>query len=86
MAAAYKRKGVMKMHDGTMFAHPYVKVSITELLDGISYETQDVVFIAGSLVEGVTDPLAKGIGNRYSDIDVFVLKEDFDTLKKEDHI
>ncbi len=52
MAAAYKRKGVMKMHDGTMFAHPYVKVSITELLDGISYETQDVVFIAGSLVEG----------------------------------
>ena len=84
MAAAYKRKGVMKMHDGTMFAHPYVKVSITELLDGISYETQDVVFIAGSLVEGVTDPLAKGIGNRYSDIDVFVLKEDFDTLKKEE--
>lgn len=40
---------------------------------------KDIVFISGSLIENIKGNFSKNIGNIYSDIDIFILK---DELKK----
>ena len=46
------------------------------LSDILDYKSQDVVFVAGSLVESLVSNCCHGMGNRLSDIDIFVLSND----------
>jgi hypothetical protein len=46
------------------------------LSDIVDYQSQDVVFVAGSLVESMVSDFCHGMGNRLSDIDIFVLSND----------
>lgn len=35
----------------------------------------DIVYLGGSIIEGILDPVARGMGNNYSDIDVFIIRD-----------
>lgn len=48
----------------------------TDLVKLVQYQQEDIIYIAGSLVEG--------IGNKYSDIDIFILVNDFEQLSSKD--
>ncbi|CAH0417527.1 hypothetical protein WFA24289_01869 [Periweissella fabaria] len=41
---------------------------------GVNIESSDIVYVAGSLVEGEISSIGFGMGNEYSDIDLFVIK------------
>ncbi|MEX3625414.1 nucleotidyltransferase domain-containing protein [Viridibacillus arvi] len=49
-----------------------------EILNLLNLKGNELVFLSGSLIQG--------IGNRFSDIDIFVVVEDFEELKKDETI
>ncbi len=46
-----------------------IKIDKKEILSFLEYDKKDIIFISGSIVEG--------IGNKYSDLDVYVIKDAF---------
>ena len=58
-----------------------LKVTYDEILESAGVIDNDIVYISGSLVEGYVDRFAKGMGNLYSDIDVFIIREHIDYVK-----
>lgn len=50
-------------------------ISFQDIVDAIDIVEDDVVYIGGSLVEGFLDKFSKGMGNPYSDIDVFIIRK-----------
>lgn len=54
-----------------------------DFYNNIGIEEKDMVYLSGSLVEGNVDPFGKGIGNEYSDIDVFILRNTPEFMKTE---
>lgn len=56
-------------------------ISIKEILNSIEYCEKDIVYIGGSLIEGIIEPCSKGMGNKYSDLDVFIIREHSDFLR-----
>lgn len=50
----------------------FAPINRDEILQLVSYKKEDFIFISGSLIEGA--------GNRYSDLDIFVLSKDFSTI------
>ena len=46
-----------------------------DILDKLDFLQDDIAFIAGSLIEEEVNPLSKGMGNRLSDIDCFILTD-----------
>lgn len=50
-------------------------ISFEEICDSICVSNKDVVYIGGSLVEGHINPLSFGMGNKFSDVDVFIIRE-----------
>jgi hypothetical protein len=47
----------------------------------LNFENQDLIFLSGSLIEGSINVLSKGMGNKLSDIDVFILSDDIENIK-----
>lgn len=43
---------------------------------GIKILDSDIVYVAGSLIEGKISSVAEGMGNEYSDVDVFILRKE----------
>ena len=58
-------------------------ISFEEICDSICVSNKDVVYIGGSLVEGHINPLSFGMGNKFSDVDVFIIREHNAVLKTE---
>lgn len=56
-------------------------IGFEEILDSIQTMDEDIVYIGGSLVEGQLNPLSSGMGNIFSDVDVFIIREHSDFLK-----
>ena len=61
-----------------------ITVDLNELINILKPDITDIIFIAGSLIENITNTNSKGMGNRLSDIDIFILrsKENFDLNTK----
>lgn len=51
-------------------------VFFEEILDKVCCDSNDIVYISGSIVEGSMNVYSRGMGNDFSDIDVFILKDD----------
>lgn len=58
-----------------------VKISFNDICRDLQPLSSDVVYIGGSLIEGYLDPFGKGMGNAYSDIDIFIIRNHSDFLK-----
>lgn len=56
-------------------SHKNKVYSYNELLSELKPHQNDVVYLAGSIVEGATAPYSFGMGNELSDIDVFIIRE-----------
>jgi len=52
-----------------------MKITFDEILESVGALESDVVYLAGSLIEGYVDKYSQGMGNQYSDLDVFVIRE-----------
>lgn len=55
-----------------------------ELLKELKYYKNDIIFLSGSLIEGVINKTSMGMGNCFSDIDIFILAEDIDSYNGDD--
>ncbi|MBK5079929.1 MULTISPECIES: hypothetical protein [Streptococcus] len=53
---------------------------LTSLENELIISEDDLVFLAGSLIESAINPEFKDMGNKESDIDVFIIKRDFSNL------
>lgn len=50
-------------------------IEIEELLKHFIVYPNDVIFLAGSLIDGKVNRWSKGMGNLYSDLDIFILRD-----------
>ncbi|KAB3529862.1 hypothetical protein [Alkaliphilus serpentinus] len=53
-----------------------------DILEKLDYEEEDIIFLGGSLIEGSINKLSNGMGNKLSDIDVFILSNDIKKIQK----
>jgi len=65
----------LEVNDSQLLFEGKVKITFDDILNGIDKEEDDIIYLAGSLVEGFVNKYAKGMGNLYSDIDVFIIRE-----------
>lgn len=49
-------------------------LDINELIEKLHLFSDDIVFLGGSLIEGRVNHYSKGMGNIYSDLDVFIVR------------
>jgi hypothetical protein len=56
-------------------------ITLGELLSTIQAKQEDCVFLAGSIVESINMPHSDGMGNKLSDIDIFLLTEYIDRFE-----
>lgn len=59
-----------------------IAIDKNDILNILKYEKEDIIFLSGSLIEGSINELSKGMGNRLSDIDVFILADDINKIHK----
>lgn len=45
------------------------------ILEELKPFENDIVYLGGSLIEGMVDKYSRGMGNRYSDVDVYIIRE-----------
>lgn len=57
------------------FSNIQKRVNVSTILNSLEIEEDDVVYVGGSLVEGEISPVGKGMGNPYSDLDIFIVRE-----------
>lgn len=62
------------MKNTVYFSQINKEINVEKLAEILSLNPNDIAFIGGSLVEGSINDMSKGMGNRLSDIDVFILK------------
>lgn len=60
------------MEDEVLTEKFKLQVDKKEILNLLEYDEKDIVFISGSIVEGIS--------NKYSDLDVYVIKSDFSNM------
>lgn len=53
-----------------------------DILEILNYEKEDIIFLSGSLIEGSINKFSEGMGNKLSDIDVFILSDDINKIEK----
>ena len=63
-----------KVENETIYMPSDKVLTFSEILEGINSSVKDIVYIGGSLVEGYVDKCAKGMGNSFSDLDVFIIR------------
>lgn len=49
-------------------------ISIEKLISNLKVFDSDIIYLSGSLIEGKVNIYSKGMGNKYSDIDVFIIR------------
>lgn len=49
--------------------------SFEDILHNLHPYADDIIFLAGSLIEGALEENSKGMGNDHSDVDVFIIRE-----------
>ncbi|WDV47204.1 hypothetical protein PV797_05735 [Clostridiaceae bacterium M8S5] len=47
-----------------------------DILNILDYMEEDIIYLGGSLIEGSINKYSKGMGNKLSDIDVFIISND----------
>lgn len=52
-----------------------LEIRFDEICDGVHAGEKDVVYIGGSLVEGQINQFSAGMGNKFSDIDIFIIRD-----------
>lgn len=50
-------------------------ININKIIETLNLFPTDIAFVSGSLVEEITNTNSKGMGNRLSDIDIFIIRE-----------
>lgn len=53
-----------------------ITIAKKDILEILNYKKEDIIFLGGSLIEGSINKFSKGMGNKLSDIDVFILSDD----------
>jgi hypothetical protein len=51
------------------------QITFKEIIDEIKPYSDDIMYLGGSLIEGAVDKYSEGMGNRFSDLDVFIIRE-----------
>lgn len=46
-----------------------------EICDAIGVDKSDVVYMSGSIIESILSPIGTGMGNQYSDLDIYIIRE-----------
>lgn len=59
-----------------------IAINKKDILEILNYEKEDIIFLSGSLIECIVNDLSKGMGNRLSDIDAFILSDDINKIHK----
>ena len=67
-----------KVDDNKIYIDKGTVILFEDILDSIGANENDIVYIAGSLVEGYVNQYSKGMGNPNSDVDVFIIREHSD--------
>jgi len=57
------------------------KIEIEEIKKEVAIYEKDTIYVGGSLIEGEINSLSSGMGNIYSDIDFFIIREHESFLK-----
>ena len=55
-------------------------IGFSEMCSVVQALSNDVIYVAGSIVEGHLDEYATGMGNRNSDLDVFIIRDHIEFL------
>ncbi|WP_163193744.1 hypothetical protein [Clostridium thermarum] len=59
-----------------------IVINRKDILRILSFQDEDIIFLSGSLIEGIINKYSKGMGNKLSDIDVFILSNDVNKIQK----
>lgn len=59
-----------------------ITINTEEILEILDYENKDLIFLGGSLIEGSINKLSKGMGNKLSDIDAFILSDNINKVER----
>ncbi|WP_142967703.1 hypothetical protein [Enterococcus casseliflavus] len=51
------------------------KISLNDFKDNIKIYESDIVYLGGSLIEGSINKISSGMGNVFSDIDLFIIRD-----------
>lgn len=62
--------------------HRNIIIEKKDILKILNYKKEDIIFLSGSLIEGMNNKLSKGMGNKLSDIDVFILSDNINEINK----
>lgn len=66
------------MNEVMVFEKINRKLDINKLIDRIQPNSNDILFVAGSLIEGEMSKHSSGMGNINSDIDIFIITDDME--------
>ncbi|WP_066501614.1 hypothetical protein [Abyssisolibacter fermentans] len=61
-----------------------ISIDKREILNILDYEKDDIIYLGGSLIESKVNKYSKGMGNRLSDIDVFIISSNFEKIERTD--
>lgn len=57
------------------------QISVQDIIKVLEVEnSEDLIFISGSLIEGSISKFSSGMGNEYSDIDIFIVTKNYDNI------
>lgn len=76
---------MLEIIENKIFVDNLLRTTYKEILENIDVMNGDIIYLGGSLIEGHINKYSIGMGNPYSDIDVFVVRDhqDFITSKGE---
>lgn len=58
-------------------------LDVEDLISNLKLDPNDIAFLSGSVIEREVNPLGAGIGNKRSDIDVYIIKSDSTFLSED---
>lgn len=59
-----------------------ISIDKRDILEILDFEKEDIIFLGGSLIEGSLNKNSKGMGNKLSDIDVFIISNDIKKIER----
>ncbi len=58
-----------------------IELDTDALLKELNFDQNDIIFLGGSLIEGNFIQFSKGMGNKYSDIDLFIISDNIENFE-----
>lgn len=71
----------VNLKNGKLIVGDEIQIAFDEICNSVCASDTDIVYLGGSLIEGRISSLSKGMGNRYSDIDVFIIRDHLQFLQ-----